>query len=127
MCHRQSSFQVEHERRARPRWRVSSVQQGVDPDGGHTLGRSQCSDSHEMAVVGVHPARTDQADHVKPTAWSYRSAARFQQGGPGRERAVGDRRVDPREVLEHGPTGTQVQVPDLGVAHLAWGQPNRLL
>ena len=41
------------------------------------------------------------------------------------ERAIGDRRVNPWQVLEHRPARPDVQVPDLGVAHLPGGQPDR--
>ena len=41
------------------------------------------------------------------------------------ERAIRDRGVDPRQVLEHRPAGADVEVAHLGVAHLAGGQAHR--
>ena len=40
------------------------------------------------------------------------------------QRAVLDREVDARELLVDDAPGTDVEVPDLGVAHLALGQPD---
>ena len=40
------------------------------------------------------------------------------------ERPVGHRIVDPGEVLAHDRAGAEVEVTDLGVAHLALGQPD---
>ena len=42
------------------------------------------------------------------------------------QRAVRDGLVDPREVLRHDRAGAEVEVADLGVAHLPGGQPDRL-
>ena len=39
-----------------------------------------------------------------------------------REFAVGDRLVDPRQILVNDPARAEIQVADFGVAHLAFGQ-----
>jgi hypothetical protein len=46
---------------------------------------------------------------------------------PLEEGAIGDRRVDPWQVLENGSPGTEIQVAYLGVAHLSRRQPDRSL
>ena len=58
-----------------------------------------------------------------------RAAARRPRASAGRveERAVRDRRVDPGQVLEHRPAGAEVQVADLGVAHLPGRQADGVL
>ena len=81
-----------------------------------------------MAVVGVDAAGPDQAD--RRAAGRRPGAPRSQAASerrPLEERAVGDRGVDPRQVLEHRPAGAEVEVADLGVAHLAGRQPDGLL
>ena len=52
---------------------------------------------------------------------------RDEEGRALEERAVGDRGVDPGQVLEDGPAGTQVEVPHLGVAHLSRRQADGIL
>ncbi len=69
---------------------------------------------------------------TSPTTWSGSpvALARSQAATSARpieERAVGDRGVDPRQVLQDGPAGSQVQMSDLGVAHLADRQPDGIL
>ena len=74
------------------------------------------------------PPGPDEADDVEPAAGRVRPARRPRaSAGPLEERAVGDRGVDPRQVLEHRPAGAEVEVADLGVAHLARRQPDRVL
>ena len=69
----------------------------------------------------IRPTRVEPARLAAP--------ARRPRGAPAgvEERAVGDRGVDPRQVLEHGPAGAEVEVADLGVAHLARRQADRVL
>ncbi len=72
-------------------------------------------------------ARPDEADDVKAAIRFGGAVAGGHKGRPHEERAVVDGRVDPREVLEHRPPGTQIEVPDLGVAHLTGRQPDGML
>jgi hypothetical protein len=44
------------------------------------------------------------------------------QGGLARQRAVGDGLVDARQLLHHHAAGAEIDMADLGVAHLAGGQ-----
>ena len=87
----------------------------------------ELGDRDEVAVVGVDAARPDQADEVEAAARPGGPPARLEQGRALEEAAVGDRGVDPRQVLEDGPAGAQVEVADLGVAHLAGRQADRVL
>ena len=73
------------------------------------------------------PPGPDQADDVQAAVRSRARVARREQRRALEERAVGDRGVDPRQVLEDRPAGAQVQVADLGVAHLAGRQADRVL
>ena len=99
----------------------------MDPDGRDALRCCQRGDCNEMAVVGMDAAGSDEADDVQPAVWSRLSGTRREEGRSSGERAVGDRGVDPGQVLEDGPAGTEVEVADLGVAHLAGRQPDGVL
>ena len=80
-----------------------------------------------VPVVRMDAARADQADQVEAPAGFGGSPARVEQCRPLEERAVVERRVDALHVRQHGPAGAEVQVADLGVAHLTRGQPDRSL
>jgi len=73
----------------------------------------------------VHTAVGDQAEQVQPA--TRRIAGPFA----GRlqclvleEAAVGDRVVDSHQILLDDRPGTEVEMPDLGVAHLALREPD---
>ena len=76
----------------------------------------------------VFPARVDapvrnQPDQVQATAGALdRPPAGTDQGLVVEEGSVGDRVVDPGEVLGNDRSGAEVEVTDLGVAHLSLGQ-----
>ena len=110
----------------RRRRRVSSVEQSVDADSRHVLARRELDQREQVSVVRMHTARTDQADGVQPPG---RASPRRggEQGGPREERTVGDRGIDPWQVLEHGLAGADVQVAHLGVAHLPGRQSDGVL
>ncbi len=127
MDRRKSGLEVQHEPDGRTWWRVASIEQRMDPDTWDAQGRRQLDDRDEMTIVGVDPARTDQAHQVEAAVRSRGLQARRHECGSGRERPVGNRGVDPWQVLEHGPSRTQVQMADLGVAHLPGRQADRVL
>jgi len=54
-------------------------------------------------------------------------AARVEQRRSLRERPVGDRRGEPRQVLEHRLAGAEVEMANLRVAHLPGRQPDGVL
>ena len=99
----------------------------MDPDLGDAAPRGKLDERDQMAIVRVDPTRTDQADDMETTAGASRSIAGVEEGGPGEERAIRNGGVDPRQVLEHGPAGAKVEMADLGVAHLALRQADRIL
>ncbi len=80
-----------------------------------------------MSIVGVDAAGADEADDVETTVRLGCPVAGGNQCRAFEERTIGDRRVDPRQVLEHRPARSQIQVADLGVAHLARRQPDGIL
>ena len=70
------------------------------------------------------PPRGHQPEQVQPPALARRRQRVAQHPVLG-ERAVRHGVVDAREVLAHDLPGAQVQVADLGVAHLPLGQAHR--
>ena len=108
----------------RPWRRVAAIEQGMDPHGRDAVAGGELGKRDQMAVVGMDAARTDQADQVQPAVRSCRALARRDEGRPLEEAAVGDGRIDPRQVLEDRSPSAEVQVADLRVAHLPGRQPD---
>ena len=75
----------------------------------------------QVVHARVHPAARHQPEQVQPPVLRADGAG-VAQHPVLEERAVVDRIVDPREVLAHDLAGAEVEVADLGVAHLAVGQ-----
>ena len=100
---------------------VAAVGQGVD---GHRNARrgKDARQRRRVALVAVHAARRGEAEQVAGAAGGAQLGDEAGQHRRRRERAVRHRRVDPRQVLHHHPPGADVEVPDLGVAHLPFRQ-----
>ena len=105
------------------RQRVAAVGEGVEDDVGDALLRGQLDRRLDVLPAGVDAAVGDQPQQVQAPA---RAAAGVLAGGQQRrvleEAAVGDRVVDPGQVLLDDRAGAEVEVADLGVAHLAVGE-----
>ena len=67
----------------------------------------------------MDPAVADEPEKMQPPAWFCRLGERFLDDGVGRQLAVGDGFGDAGQVLVNDAPRAQVEVPDLGVAHLA--------
>ena len=91
----------------------------MDSDPRDPLTLRQAGEGHQVAVVGVHPARPDEAHGVQHPVRLASTLAGGEERRPVIERTVGDRGVDARQVLEHRTACTEVQMADLRVAHLA--------
>jgi hypothetical protein len=77
-----------------------------------------------VAVDSVNPAIPDQSHEVqRPTGFPDVSADVRERRDP-KEGPIPNREVDPHDVLHDHATGAQVQVADLAVSHLAFGQSN---
>ena len=121
---RQAGLKVDREAERRRGRRVASIEQGVDGDARHAFALGEVRQRDEMPVVGVDPARPDEADHVQDAASLAGPGARLEEGRALEERPVRDGRVDARQVLEHGSAGPEVEMADLRVAHLSGRQPD---
>jgi hypothetical protein len=78
-----------------------------------------------VAVEGMYPTGSQEADEMKGTAGLAETGAQLYQGLDIVKIAAGDALGDPDEVLGHHPPGAQVQVAHLAVAHLAFREPDR--
>jgi len=79
---------------------------------------SESGERDEMSIVRVDAARPHQRDGVEHAAVLPGPIHRGMERRPMIERAVGDRRVDPGQVLKDRLSRPEIQVTDLGIAHL---------
>ena len=108
---------------ARRRRRVAAVGERVDHEVGHVPARRRAGSAPSGAPRRSARRRVETSP-IRCTRSAPRSAARsvsFSASVPSR-----DRGVDPREVLRDDRAGAEVEVADLGVAHLPLGQPDGL-
>jgi hypothetical protein len=99
----------------------------MDSDGLDALLCRQLGEGHEMAVIGVDATRADEADDVETTARPRGAGTSGKKGGSLEKAAVGDRGIDPGQVLEDRAAGAKVQVTDLRIAHLTGRQADGIL
>ena len=103
--------------------RVAAVGEGVKDDVGDALLRGELDRRLDVLPAGVDAAVGDEAEQVQAAA---RAAAGAVAGSQQRlvleEAAVGDRVVDPGQVLLDDRAGAEVEMADLRVAHLPVGQ-----
>ncbi len=94
----------------------------MDGDGRHPLAHAQLDAGEQVTVERVHAARAEQPDEVEGAARLPELAAELDQGGKLVELPALDALGDPHEVLRHHPAGAEVEVADLAVPHLPFGQ-----
>ena len=80
----------------------------------------------EVLVDGVDAPWADEAHEVEAAPAFRDPEAGVVQRRVVEERAVGDGRADPWQVLENAEPRAEVEVPDLAVAHLPGGQADGL-
>ena len=84
----------------------------------HVQRRAQLDEGAEVLEARMHAAVGHQAEQVHALG----AGQRLSQHLVPRQRAVGHGVIDSREVLTHHGPRPEVEVPHLGVAHLAVGQ-----
>ena len=107
----------ERSRRAARR-RIAAVQKGVHENLRDAGRGGEVDHGRDLPLVAVHAARRQEPHHVQRAMAVARGVDRAIENGIGRELAGFDRVIDPREVLVDDAAGADVEVPDLGVAHL---------
>ena len=75
--------------------------------------------------MGMHAAVGQEAAEVQPSSCSGHGVKEPVQDRIRGKGAIRNGLVDAREVLVHDPACADVQMADLGVAHLAFGQTDR--
>ena len=106
--------------------RVSPVEEGVDGDRHPGLDKDP-GEGGDLVLVRVHAARRQQPHQVSGSAAPVQLADKVAQCRHGGELPAGDCGVDARQILEDQPSGTEIGVADLGIAHLAIGEPDIVL
>ena len=102
---------------------VAAVGEGVEDDVGDALLGGELDRGLDVLPAGVDAAVGDEPEQVEPAAGAAAGAlAGRPQGLVLEEAAVGDRVVDPGQVLLDDGAGAEVEVADLGVAHLPFGE-----
>jgi hypothetical protein len=102
---------------------VATVGEGVEDDVGDALLGGQLDRRLDVLPAGVDAAVGDEAEQVQAAAGTIAGAlAGGQQRLVFEEAAVGDGVVDPSQVLLDDRPGAEVEVADLGVAHLPVGE-----
>ena len=104
------------------RWRVAPVEEGMDEDSRDTRGGGHVDECRDLPFVAVDAAGRGEAQHVQRRIIALRHGHRVAEHGIAREFAGRDRVVDAREVLIDHAARPDVEVADLRVAHLAFGQ-----
>ena len=103
--------------------RIAAVGEGVHDEVGHALASDQLNARLDVLPARVDTAVGDQAHQVQaPAGTGAGRLAGALQHGVLEEAAVGNRFVDPGQVLRDDRTRTEVEVPNLGVPHLAVGE-----
>ena len=101
---------------------VAAVGEGVDRDARHPGRERRAGDRAQVVDVRVHAAVRDEARDVQDAAPVARRGDGRPQRRVERERAVRHGVADAHQVLRDDAAGSEVEVPDLGVAHLTLGQ-----
>ena len=79
---------------------------------------------HQVRVVRMHATVAQQSEQVERAAGCVDALAGLHQGVVLEKTAVLDGAADPHEILLHNPSGAQIQMSNLTVAHLSVGQSN---
>src|SRR5690606_23919157 len=108
------------------RGRVTPISERVNEDAIETVPRGEPQESEEVARVGMDAAVADQSHDVERAAAFQAALNRGGEGRIGKEGAVPDGEIDPGDPLVDDEAGTEVQVPNLGVPHLAVWETDRL-
>jgi hypothetical protein len=89
----------------------------------HPASGRQSRECHQMIVVRMDAAFADQTNEVERAVPG--AIACINQRRELKERATLDRSADAHEVLHHDATGPEVEVTDLGIPDLPFGESDR--
>ena len=115
--------EVADEALGRARRGVAAVEQGMDADR-DAGGGEQPRESRQLALMRMYPAGRHQPHEVAGAAAALEGRDEIAKRRHLADMIAGEGGVDPRQVLHHHPAGAEIHVADLGIAHLARGQPD---
>ena len=104
---------------------VAPVRERVHRDARYARRERAAHDRAQVVDVRMHPAVGDEPGHVQHPAAGLGGRDRSLQRGVLGQRAIGHRIADAHEILRDDPPGADVEMADLGVAHLPFGQAHR--
>ena len=96
---------------------VAAVGEGMD-NGLHPGLVQDMGQRDGMVLMRVHATGGNQAEQVAGAAGGLQPPDQIRQHRVFRQAAVLDREADPRQVLHHHAPGADIEVADLGIAHL---------
>jgi len=110
----------------RASWRrVATIEESVQVDFLHPGAGGQFEHGVDVCFVAMHAAIGEQSQYVQCLAVASRGFRCLGQGGIGEEMAAADGAIDAGEFLVDDTAGADVEVADLGVAHLSARQSHR--
>jgi hypothetical protein len=98
----------------------------VDEDALELLTPGELEEGEEVPFVGVDASVGKKTQQVQSAAAPAHSGAQGDEGGIPVEAPIPDREIDAKDVLRDHAARAEVQVPDLGIAHLSGGKPHVL-
>ena len=104
---------------------VAAVRERMHRDARHARRERAAHDRAQVVDVRMHAAVGDEPGHVQHAAAGLGGRERSLQRGVLGQRAVGHRIADAHEILRDDPPRADVEMADLGVAHLPFGQAHR--
>ena len=94
----------------------------MDRNALQTFALRQIEQREKVLVDRVHAARANESQEVQSPVFLLYVPASTHEGRIGVEASVGDGRRDAYKILHHHASGAEIQVSDLAVAHLPFGQ-----
>lgn len=101
---------------------VAAVHEGVDVDAGEGMLGGELEERVEVALLRVHAAVGDESEEVEGAVALSRKLDGAGENGIGEEGAVLDGGIDTGDVHADDASGTEVEMADFAVAHLAVGK-----
>jgi hypothetical protein len=96
---------------------IAAIGDGVDHEVFDAGGLGGIAQRGEVILMRMHTAIADEAEKVEALAFGLLEG--FDQHGHGGEFAIADAFVDAGEVLIHHAAGTEIEMADFTIAHLA--------
>ena len=95
-------------------------------DSRHTCLREHLCQRHRVILMRMHAPRRDEAHQVTGASGLAQTRNQADQGGSLLDLAIGDSLADARQILHHDTAGADVEMSDLGIAHLPLRQAHIL-